>query len=91
MIVTYLRSSSISSYTWCAHKFFISSNLGLKEPSGQKAELGNIVHKALELLARKKLAIQNEAHKFYDEELGLSFDTKSFSIEEASIRKGDSY
>jgi len=83
MIVTYLRSSSISSYTWCAHKFFISSNLGLKEPSGQKAELGNIVHKALELLARKKLAIQNNADTFFDEELNLSFETKPFSIEES--------
>lgn len=83
MIVTYLRSSSISSYTWCAHKFFISSNLGIKEPSGQKAELGNIVHKALELLARKKLAIQNNEEKFSDEELGLSFDTQPFSVEES--------
>lgn len=83
MIVTYLRSSSISSYSWCAHKFFMTSNLGFKEPSGQKAELGNIVHKALELLARKKLAIQNNESTFFDEELNSSFVVDGFSIEEA--------
>ncbi len=81
MIVTFLRSSSVGSYGWCPHKFFLTSNLGHKEPSGKKAESGNIVHKALELLARKKLAHQNKEKTFSDPEVAMEFDTATFTPE----------
>ena len=55
MIITYLRSSSVSSYSWCQHKYWLTYNLGFKDDSNKKAEKGNVVHKALELLANKKL------------------------------------
>lgn len=85
MIVSYLRSSSYSSYDLCEAQFFYKYVLGWNEPSGKKADLGNIVHKALELLARKKLASQNREATFVEGECapGRKFDTASFLPEEA--------
>ncbi len=91
MIVTFLRSSSVGSYGWCPHKFFITSNLGHREPSGKKAESGNIVHKALELLARKKLAHQNKEKTFSDPEVEREFDTATFTPELAIAAGWDHY
>jgi len=81
----------VGSYGWCPHKFFITSNLGLKEPSGKKAESGNIVHKALELLARKKLAHQNREKTFCDPEVGREFATATFTPEMAVQAGWDHY
>lgn len=55
--------------------------LGWREPSGKKATLGSIVHKALEGLARKKLAMQNGHPTFYDQELDRTFEVNSFDPE----------
>ncbi len=82
---------SVGSYGWCPHKFFITSNLGHKEPSGKKAESGNIVHKALELLARKKLAHQNRERTFSDPEVEKEFDTATFTPELAIEAGWDHY
>jgi hypothetical protein len=43
-----------------------------------------MVHKALELLARKKLALQNGESSFSEPELGLTFDTEAFTPDEAA-------
>jgi ATP-dependent helicase/DNAse subunit B len=64
VFVVYLRSSSVGSYGWCQHKFFIEYNLGIKDTGNKKAEMGSVVHKALEILAREKLAIQNGQTEF---------------------------
>jgi hypothetical protein len=69
MIITYLRSSSHGAFEMCPQRFFIEYCLGRRPPSGWKAERGNIVHKALETLARKKLALQQGETKFRDEEM----------------------
>lgn len=61
----------------------MTSNLGLADTSGKKAELGNIVHKALELLARKKLALQKKESSFSDPEISIIFNTLEFNPEEA--------
>ena len=61
----------------------MTSNLGLADTSGKKAELGNIVHKALELLARKKLALQKKESSFGDPEISIIFNTLEFNPEEA--------
>ena len=81
MIVTYFRSSSYSKWDMCPHSYFLSYVLGRREPSGKKAILGNIVHKALEGLARKKLAMQNGHDRFYDDELQKWFVVDEFDPE----------
>jgi hypothetical protein len=48
-----------------------------------KADQGNVVHKALELLARKKLALQNGEPTFREDEIARSWDTAAFTEEEA--------
>jgi hypothetical protein len=60
MDITYLRSSSFGSWEFCQHKFFISSNLGIDEPSNKKADMGTVCHKVLEILACLKKAQQEK-------------------------------
>lgn len=68
MIITYLRSSSVGSFNWCQHKYFIEYVLGKRDVGGKKAEMGSTVHKVLEILAREKLALQNGQTEFFEEE-----------------------
>jgi len=52
-------------------KYFLDYQVGYRSPPhNSKAEQGSVVHKTLELLARKKLAIQNGQTEFIDPELG---------------------
>ena len=48
MIVTYIRSSSYNNYDYCQMQYFITYVLGHQSISGKKAQLGTIVHKAME-------------------------------------------
>lgn len=59
MITTYVRSSSYSSWNICQHQHFIQYTLGITTSANAAADKGNVVHKALELLARKQKAKQN--------------------------------
>lgn len=68
----------------CPHSYFLQYVLGWRSPSGQKATMGSIVHKALEGLARKKLAMQNGEATFHDDELGRTFDVATFEPELAT-------
>lgn len=70
MLVTYLRSSSIGSFSWCEHCFGIESQFGIKRGSGVASSVGSAVHKALELLARQK---QSKDSTFFEPELNLNF------------------
>lgn len=79
MIVTYIRSSSYSGYDWCQHKYMLEFVLGMRSAAGLKAEKGNVVHKGLELLARRKLAQQEGLPSFRDEALDLEFTTGSMT------------
>jgi ATP-dependent helicase/DNAse subunit B len=54
MIVTYIRSSSYNNYAYCQMQYFITYVLGHQADSGKKAELGTIVHKVMEVLAKLK-------------------------------------
>lgn len=54
MIVTYIRSSSYNNYAYCQMQYFITYVLGYQPDSGKKAELGTIVHKVMETLAKLK-------------------------------------
>jgi hypothetical protein len=47
--------------------------LGWRTSAGLKAEKGNVVHKALELLARRKLAEQNDLDEFHGDDIDRTF------------------
>ena len=68
MIVTYLRSSMFGSYDFCQMKHTISYLLGWKEPSNQKADMGTVTHKVMEILALCKKGLQENKRKISDEE-----------------------
>ena len=56
MIITYFRSSSLNRWKYCPQSYFFEYVLGYKGPPNPKAVKGTIVHKAWEILAKKKLA-----------------------------------
>lgn len=70
MIITSARSSSYITHDWCPHKFYITYVLGGKEKTNAAAVRGNVLHKALEFLAQKKLAIQENRDSFKDDGIG---------------------
>ncbi len=74
MLVVYLRSSSIGTFKLCEFDYYLTYELGLDKPSGKAARIGNCVHKALELLARKKLALQNGLTSFVEPESNKTFN-----------------
>lgn len=83
MMVTYLRSSSYNAWDWCENRFWIEYTLGIRGIANLKADKGNVTHKALELLARKKQAQQNGDPEFTDPELARAFDTAAMCPEAA--------
>lgn len=91
MIITFLRSSSYTAFSWCNHKYFLHYVLGLDDPSGKKADLGSITHKALELLARRKFTQQKGKTTFREEEIGLSFSVAEMTPERAVQTAWDYY
>ena len=74
MIITYLRSSSYTEWDFCQNKYYIDYVLGFHSPANKAAQKGTIVHKALELLARRKLAEQQCKSAFISHELERTFD-----------------
>ncbi len=73
MIIIYTRSSSFSTYAMCEHKYYLEYVLGVPSKANQAAEKGTIVHKALELLAQRKLAEQRGVTTVKNEELNKEF------------------
>ena len=55
---------------FCEQKYFLQYNLAFKDSTNKKALMGTIVHKALQVLADKKLCIQKGNKSFGDGELG---------------------
>lgn len=51
MIVTYIRSSSYTNYSYCQMQYFINYVLGWPSESNKKADLGTMAHKVMECLA----------------------------------------
>lgn len=83
MIITYLRSSSYGSWDFCQNQYFMQYPLGIRQPSSKKMTLGSIVHKALEILARQKLAMQETQPKFHEDEMDVDFDVDTLTVQEA--------
>jgi hypothetical protein len=69
----------------------LTYNLGFKDDSNKKAEKGNVVHKALELLANKKLCLQNGTPSFFDNELKQEFSAIEISPESSIIAAYNHY
>lgn len=82
MIVTYIRSSSYNNYSYCQMQYFITYVLGHQPTSGKKAELGTIVHKTMETLARLKKYQQDNPKKT---KLTINDD----ALGEVSIKKSE--
>lgn len=84
MLITYIRSSSYTAWSWCEWKYYLVYVLGMQDPSNKSAEKGNVAHKVLELMARQKLASQNNEETIYEEGYGkfLVYDewTKLFDF-----------
>jgi hypothetical protein len=91
MIVSYFRSSSYSTYDFCPMKFFIGYTLGHREPVNKKATLGSMTHKALECMARKKLAMQRGEPSFKDDETGIEFNVHDFEARHGADLAFDYY
>lgn len=68
----YVRSSSYGAWENCQWKATLENFLGRKTGSNSAAAKGNVTHKALEILARQKLAEQNGQNEFIEQELGLT-------------------
>jgi hypothetical protein len=84
VIVTYLRSSSSNCWDLCEFQYTLEYVLGLKGGGHWKAERGNMLHKALELLARRKLCEQTGSPGFVDPELGRYFWADIVGVEFAA-------
>lgn len=74
--VTYIRSSSYNNYDFCQQQYFINYVLGYPSGSSKKAEMGTIVHKVMECLARSKKAVQDNKKSYKDDSLGRIRITK---------------
>lgn len=91
MILTYLRSSSYNQYDFCQQAFLMRYVLGFPDVGNKKADKGNIVHKALELMAMKKLAIQNGEAAVADAESGRRWPVDALTPEQAIDTAWDVY
>lgn len=84
MIVTYIRSSSYNNYAYCQMQYFITYVLGHQSDSGKKAELGTIVHKVMEVLAKLKKFAQDNPKK-------LKLCIQDEAVSEINIKKSELY
>lgn len=79
MIITYLRSSSYGTHSFCPMQYFIEYNLGHKSPSNKKADKGTICHKVLEILAYVKLTAQHGI-QFFDDDIVGTVDIDNYDL-----------
>lgn len=80
MIITYLRSSSYGTHSFCPMQYFIEYNLGHKSPSNKKADKGTICHKVLEILAYVKLNQQND-QQFFTDDIAGQIDIHNYDLD----------
>jgi hypothetical protein len=70
MQISYFRSSSYNCFQICQTQYFLNYVLGWELKVGKAATKGTIVHKVLEILAKCKLAEQNNESLIKDDILG---------------------
>ena len=76
MIICYHRSSSLGTFEFCQMKYFFQYVLSHKDKTNKKAVMGTIVHRALQVLGDKKVAITNGEEKVVND------DIKDLTLEE---------
>lgn len=59
MFVSYLRSSSIGTLGMCEMKYYLTYSLGFKDKTNKAAVKGTVMHRTLQCLADKVLAIKS--------------------------------
>jgi len=69
MIICYHRSSSLGAFEFCQMKYFFEYVLGFKDRTNKKALMGTIVHRALQVLGDKKVAITNGKEKVENDDI----------------------
>ena len=90
MKIQFFRSSLYNSWDWCQHQTALQYAFGFPSKSGIKAALGTITHKALQIIADQKLAIQNNLSSIEDVELG-QFNVNNEDIEEITTKAFNYY
>lgn len=81
MFTIYLRSSSISTWKQCELKFFLSYVLGFRLGANEAANSGTCLHKIMELYGRKKIALQNGATSFFDDDLNREINISEVELD----------
>lgn len=69
MICCYIRSSSIGSEEFCQMKYALVYNFGFKDKQNKKAILGQIVHRAMQVLGDKSIAKSNGKRKVINDDI----------------------
>ena len=68
--IVYFRSSSFNCHRFCPMQYYLEYTLGWRGKSGQKADKGTIVHKALEICAVCKKGAQDGKKTITDDIVG---------------------
>lgn len=83
MKIDRISPSSYSSWDGCPHAFFLEQNLKYRYPPHIKADMGTVVHKALEILALIKLRDQEDpTNKMLKIGDNYTLDTSSYTLDE---------
>lgn len=90
MIVPYLRSSSVSTFSMCEHKYFLDYVLRLPGGLNEKASFGSAFHKSAEIIGRLKLSLQEGLDSVDCEELGV-FSVDEITDEFAILKGFETY
>src|ERR1017187_2600946 len=92
MIITFLRSSMVGSYLLCPHRAYLEYVLNFKlPPNTQGAPIGSVIHKGMEILGLKQLALQDGKTEFLEEEMGKTYNTAQLTSDIAIQDSIDHY
>lgn len=69
MMITFHRSSSLGTLEFCEMKYFFQYVLGKKDKTNKKAVLGTIFHRAMQVLADKKIAQRDKKKKLENDDI----------------------
>src|SRR5688572_18937202 len=66
MRITGVSASSYDTHSWCPWRFYLTQVLGMEDPSGPAAIIGNIGHKVLEVLSKASIVKHDPKSKIWD-------------------------
>ena len=76
--VTYLRSSSVGTFKFCEHQYFLTYVLGKPMKTNFKAEMGTVSHWVFESLAiiKKHFQTSSKTYRYKIDEMGVDIKVK---------------